>query len=50
LVKSVDEINGRFGRDTVRFGVARSGRRRGTNFLRRLRRYITCLDDVRRIA
>jgi len=50
LMKAVDEINARFGRDTIRFGVARPGGRWETKFLRRSRRYTTCLSEVLRVA
>jgi DNA polymerase V len=46
LMKALDEINGKYGRDTVRFGVARSNRRWETKFLRRSPRYTTHLDEV----
>jgi hypothetical protein len=46
----VDEINSRFGRDTVHFGAARPGGRWETKFLRRSRRYTTCLGEVLRVA
>jgi DNA polymerase V len=50
VMRAVDEINGRFGRDTVRFGAARQDRRWETKFLRRSRRYTTCLGEVLRVA
>lgn len=50
LMKAVDEINRRFGRDTLRFGAALPGGRWETKFLRRSRRYTTCLDEVLRVA
>lgn len=50
LMKAMDEINARFGSGTVRFGVARAGGRWETKFLRRSRRYTTCLDEVLRVA
>src|SRR5205085_285189 len=50
LMKAMDEINGTFGRDTVRFGAARPGGRWETKCLRRSRRYTTCLDEVLRVA
>ena len=50
VMRAVDEINSRFGRDTVRFGAARPGGRWETKFLRRSRRYTTCLGEVLRIA
>ncbi|HEX8145564.1 MAG TPA: Y-family DNA polymerase [Pyrinomonadaceae bacterium] len=45
VMRAVDEINRRHGRDTVRLGVAREGRWK-TKFLRRSRRYTTCLNEV----
>lgn len=49
LMKAVDEINARHGRDTVRFGVAASDGRWKTKFLHRSPRYTTCLKDIIRI-
>ena len=45
VMKAVDEINRRYGRDTVRYGVAREGKWQ-TKFLRRSQRYTTCLQEV----
>jgi hypothetical protein len=50
VIKAVDDINSRFGRDTIRFGTARPGGRWETKFLRRSRRYATCLSEVLRVA
>ncbi len=50
VMKAVDEINARHGRDTVSFGAARTGGRWETKFLRRSRCYTTRLDEVLRIA
>jgi DNA polymerase V len=50
LMRAVDEINSRFGRDTVRFGVACPGGRWETKCPRRSRRYTTCLGEVPRIT
>jgi DNA polymerase V len=50
VMKAVDKINARHGRDTVRFGAARPGGRWETKFLRRSRRYTTCLREVLRVA
>ena len=50
LMKAVDEINRKFGRDTVRFDAVRPGGRWETKCLRRSRRYTTCLNEVLRIA
>lgn len=49
-MKAVDGINAKFGRDTVRFGVARPSGRWETKFLRRSRRYTTCLSEVLRVV
>ena len=46
LMKAVDEINGRHGRDTVHFGVAQADGRWKTRFLRRSQRYTTSLKEV----
>ena len=50
VMKAVDEINARHGRDTIGFGAARPGGRWETKFLRRSRRYTTCLNEVLRAA
>jgi DNA polymerase V len=50
VMKAVDEINARHGQGTVRFGAARPGGRWETKFLRRSRRYTTCLAEVLRVA
>ncbi len=50
VMKALDEINARHGRDTIRFGAARPGGRWETKFLRRSRCYTTRLDEVLRIA
>lgn len=50
LMSAVDEINSRFGRDTVPFGAARLGGRWETKFLRRSRRYTTYLREVLRVT
>lgn len=50
VMKAVDEINRRHGQNTIRFGAARPGGRWETQFLRRSRRYTTCLDEVLRVA
>jgi DNA polymerase V len=50
VMKVVDDINRKFGRDTLRFGAARSGGRWETKFLRRSRCYTTCLEEVLRVA
>ena len=46
LMRAIDEINARHGRDTVRFGVAQPEGRWKTRFLRRSPRYTTCLKEV----
>jgi DNA polymerase V len=50
VMRAVDEINNRFGRHTVRFSAARPAGRWETKFLRRSRRYTTCLSEVLRVA
>lgn len=50
VMKAVDEINRKYGCDTLRFGVARQGGRWETKFLRRSHRYTTCLGEVLRVA
>jgi DNA polymerase V len=49
-MKAVDEINARHGQGTIHFGAARPGARWETKFLRRSRRYTTCLNEVLHIA
>jgi DNA polymerase V len=46
VMRAVDEINARHGRDTVRLGVADPNGRWKTKSLRRSRRYTTRLDEV----
>ena len=46
LMKAMDEVNRKFGRDTVRFGAARPDGRWATKCLRRSQRYTTCLKEV----
>lgn len=50
VMRAVDEINSRFGRDTVRFGAAWAGGRWETKFLCRSRHYTTCLSEVLQAA
>jgi hypothetical protein len=50
VMKAVDEINARRGRDTIRFGAVISGGRWETKFLRRSRCYTTRLDEVLKVA
>jgi DNA polymerase V len=50
LMKAMDEINAKFSRDAVRFGAARPGARWETKFLRRSRRYTTCIGEALRVA
>lgn len=50
LMRAIDEINARHGRDTVRFGVAQPEGRWKTRSLRRSPRYTTCLKEVLCIA
>jgi DNA polymerase V len=46
VLKAVDEINKRHGRDTVRFGIARADGRWKTKFLRRSQNYTTDIKEV----
>jgi DNA polymerase V len=50
VMKAVDEINARYGRDTVRVGAARPGGRWETKFLRRSCCYTTRFDEILRVA
>ncbi|MBC7931474.1 MAG: Y-family DNA polymerase [Rubrivivax sp.] len=50
VMKAVDEINARYGRDTVRFGALRPRGRWEAKFLRRSRHYTTSLAEVLRVA
>ena len=49
VLKAVDGINRKFGRDTIYLGAARSNRRWTTKFLRRSQRYTTCLNEVLKV-
>ncbi len=46
LMRALDEINSRHGRDTVRFGAAQPEGRWKTRFSRRSPRFTTCLKEV----
>jgi DNA polymerase V len=46
VMRAIDEINARHGRDTVRLGVADPGGRWKTRALRRSRRYTTRLNEI----
>lgn len=46
LMSAIDQINARYGRDTIRFGVARLESKWKTKFLKRSPRYTTCLREV----
>lgn len=50
VMKAVDEINTRHGRNTIRFGAAPAKGRWETKFLRRSQCYTTRLDEVLRVA
>jgi hypothetical protein len=50
VMRAVDEINAKHGRDTIRLGAVRPGGRWETKFLRRSRRYTTCLNEVLKVA
>lgn len=46
VMVAVDQINRRWGRDTVRLGAARADGRSQTKFQKRSPRYTTCLSEV----
>lgn len=46
VLKAIDEINSKHGRDTVRFGAMQPNGRWQTKFLKRSRCYTTRLKDV----
>jgi DNA polymerase V len=46
LMRAVDQINARYGRETIRFGVAPSDNSWKTRFLRRSPLYTTCLKEA----
>jgi DNA polymerase V len=46
VMVAVDQINRRWGHDTVRFAVARADGRWRTKFQKRSPRYTTCLEEV----
>lgn len=50
VMKALDDINALHGHGTVRLGVTRPGGSWETKFLRRSRRYTTCLGEVLRVA
>lgn len=50
VMRAVDGINSKYGRDTICYGTARPGGRWETKFLRRSPRYTTCLEEVLRVA
>ena len=50
VMRVVDEINARHGRNTIRFGSSPAKGRWETKFLRRSRCYTTRLDEVLRVA
>jgi DNA polymerase V len=50
VMKAVDDINKRLGRDTIRFGIVKPKGRWQTKALRRSRRYTTCLSEVLRVS
>lgn len=49
LMRAVDELDSRFGRDTVLFYAAQPGGRWETKFLRWSQCYTTCISDVLRV-
>lgn len=50
VMRAVDDINRRLGRDTIRFGAANPAGRWQTKALRRSRRYTTCLEEVLKLG
>lgn len=50
VMKAMDALNARYGSGTIRFAAACPGGRWGMKFLRRSRRYTTCLNEVLRVA
>lgn len=50
VMKAVDEINARHGRDTIRFAAAPAKGRWETKFLQRSQRYTTRLDEILKVA
>lgn len=46
LARTMDEINARYGRDTIRLGLTRSKGSWKTRFLRRSSRYTTSIKEV----
>jgi DNA polymerase V len=46
LMRAVDEINAKYGRDTIRFGAALSDDSWKTRFSKRSPRYTTCLKEA----
>ena len=50
VMKAVDQINARHGRDSVRYGALQPNGRPKTKSLRRSASYTTCLKEVLRVA
>lgn len=46
LMRAIDQINARYGKDTVRFGIMQPDGQWRTKFLKRSSRYTTCLREV----
>ncbi len=46
VAKAIDGINSRFGRDTIRYGLAPTDARWKTKSLHRSARYTTCLQEI----
>lgn len=46
LARAMDEINRRYGRETIRFGMVRTDGHWKTKSLRRSLRYTTCLREI----
>lgn len=50
VMRAMDEINRRLGKDTIRLGAVNPSARWQTRALRRSRRYTTCLNEVLRVS
>jgi hypothetical protein len=49
-MRAVDEINAKYGRDTIRFGAAKPEEWWETKFLLGSQRFTTCLGEALRVA
>ena len=50
LMRAVDEINSKFGRDTLSYGIAGSGQKWKTKFEKRSQRFTTNWNELLAIA